>query len=505
MKKFLTTAALALLLPLVAGAQETFTPSYKYRITLRDKKHNDYSLKHPEQFLSQKSLERRRRQKLKLDETDLPVSPAYVKQILSTGVTLCSKSKWNNTVLVQTTDTTLLDAVAQMPFVAAVRKVATYAEPAERDDTDRFALVNDTAKVAAAKVSRTEQIRSVFSSLHPTAENSEVDSIGIAVAYLADFMRLDDHDEDEEEDEAPSHPIYGKAFTQINQLHGQSLHERGFRGQGMTIAIIDGGFYNADIIPMLKNVNILGVKDFVDPNGNVYEEDTHGMMVLSCIGTNTPGTFVGTAPEAAFWLLRSEDGYSEQMVEEDNWCAAVEFADSVGVDVVNTSLGYSRYDNPADNVRYWEMDGHTRICSHTGSLMASKGMVLCTSAGNEASKTWKLISIPADADNVLTVGAVTDEGINSNFSSIGNSADGRIKPDVMAMGVDATVLSPAGKVTTANGTSFASPIMCGMVTCFWQAHPEMTALDVVKAVRKLGDNVEHPNNVFGYGIPNFSK
>lgn len=505
MKKFLTTAALALLLPLVAGAQETFTPSYKYRITLRDKKHNDYSLKHPEQFLSQKSLERRRRQKLKLDETDLPVSPAYVKQILSTGVTLCSKSKWNNTVLVQTTDTTLLDAVAQMPFVAAVRKVATYAEPAERDDTDRFALVNDTDDTAR-RLPSDDELRAQFSIAHPATDNSTIDSLNIAVIYVKDFLNaMSKVEEYNNIDPSSVDAHYGFSFTQINQLHGQSLHERGFRGQGMTIAIIDGGFYNADIIPMLKNVNILGVKDFVDPNGNVYEEDTHGMMVLSCIGTNTPGTFVGTAPEAAFWLLRSEDGYSEQMVEEDNWCAAVEFADSVGVDVVNTSLGYSRYDNPADNVRYWEMDGHTRICSHTGSLMASKGMVLCTSAGNEASKTWKLISIPADADNVLTVGAVTDEGINSNFSSIGNSADGRIKPDVMAMGVDATVLSPAGKVTTANGTSFASPIMCGMVTCFWQAHPEMTALDVVKAVRKLGDNVEHPNNVFGYGIPNFSK
>jgi subtilisin family serine protease len=389
-----------------------------------------------------------------MDETDLPVTPKYVQQILANGVTLCSTSKWNNTVLVRTTDTTRMDVIARLPFVKSVRKVSTNTKPDNRDTSDRFALVKHNVQQE----------------------------------------RTDDAD-----------PYYGDAFRQINQLHGQALHAKGFKGKGMTIAIIDGGFYNADIIPMLKNVNILGVKDFVDPTCNVYEEESHGMMVLSCIGTNQPGIFVGTAPEASFWLIRSEDGYTEQMVEEDNWCAAVEFADSVGADVLNTSLGYSKYDNPADNVRYWEMDGHQRICSHTGSLIASKGMVLCTSAGNESSKPWKLISIPADADDVLTVGAVDRTGLNANFSSLGNTADGRIKPDVMAMGVNATVLSTHGRVTMANGTSFASPIMCGMVACFWQAHPNMTALEVVKAVRALGDNVEHPNNVFGYGIPDFSK
>ena len=229
------------------------------------------------------------------------------------------------------------------------------------------------------------------------------------------------------------------------------------------------------------------------------------MMVLSCIASNTPGTFVGTAPEASFWLLRSEDGDTEQPVEEDNWAAAVEFADSVGADVVNTSLGYSKYDNPADKIKYYEMDGHTCLASRTASMMASKGMVLCNSAGNEGDNQWKLISVPADADDVLTVGALTPEGNNTDFSSLGNSADGRIKPDVMAMGQDCTVLSTRGTLTTANGTSFASPIMCGAVTCYWQAHPTLTALEVVKAVRALGDNVNHPDNVYGYGTPDFSK
>jgi len=253
-------------------------------------------------------------------------------------------------------------------------------------------------------------------------------------------------------------------------------------------------------------VKILGTKDFAQQGGNIYEAtQDHGTMVLSCIGANQPGQFVGTAPEASFWLLRSEDGDTEQMVEEDNWAAAVEFADSVGADVINTSLGYSKFDSDDQTVRYWELDGHTRLCSNSASMLAQKGIVLCNSAGNEASKPWKLISCPADADDVLTVGAVNRKGVNTNFSSLGNASDGRVKPDVMALGLDATVIDDHGTITEANGTSFASPIMCGAVTCFWQANPKLTAKEVVERVRQLGDNREHPNNVFGWGIPDFSK
>lgn len=287
----------------------------------------------------------------------------------------------------------------------------------------------------------------------------------------------------------------------------EALHEKGYKGKGMTIAIIDGGFYNADIIPMLKNVNVLGYKDFVNPGiDNVFEQELHGTMVLSCIGTNQPGTFVGTAPEASFWLLRSEDGHSEQLVEEDTWCAAIEFADSVGADVVNTSLGYTEFDNKADNVRYWELDGKTHLISRSASMAASKGMVCCQSAGNSAFyDRWKLIGAPADADNILTVGAVDSKRVNTLFSSIGHSYDGRIKPDVCAQGEDCTVIDRDGTLTTADGTSFSSPIMCGSVACFWQANPKLTAKEVIWSIRALGDNAEHPDNVFGYGIPDYSK
>ena len=310
------------------------------------------------------------------------------------------------------------------------------------------------------------------------------------------------------EDVQPKDQIdYGKGYGQINMLNGIALHKKGYKGKGMTIAVIDGGFYNADIIPALQNVDILGVHDFVNPGvDNVFEEESHGMMVLSTIGTNQPGLMIGTAPEASFYLLRSEDGYTEQLVEEDNWCAAIEYADSVGVDVVNTSLGYTKFDNSADDVKYWELDGHTHLASNSASMAASKGMVLCQSAGNEASySSWKLIGVPADADNILSVGALRPDGLNTYFSSLGNSADGRIKPDVCAQGEDCAVMGTDGEMTQADGTSFSSPIMCGMVTCFWQANPKLTAKQVVEAVRALGHNVDHPDNVFGYGTPDFSK
>ena len=467
MKKLFLSTLLVLTVVASTHAQEEqeFTPIYKYRICLKDKKGTAFSVKHPEKFLSQKSIERRRKQKLKVNKTDLPVSQVYLNDIQATGVTILSTSKWNNTVLVQTTDTTLIDQIAAFKFVTNTKRVAIYTKPEMKSGINRFSrIVNDS-------VPR-------YTPMPISTRYSQYDSI---------------------------HNVYGLANRQIEQINGAPLHEKGYRGKGMTIAVIDGGFYNADIIPMLKDVNILGTKDFVTPGGNVYENESHGMMVLSCMATNSPNLFVGTAPEASYWLLRSEDGGSEQIVEEDNWAAAIEFADSVGADVVNTSLGYSILDRKEDNVKYWEMDGHQHISSNSASMMASKGMILCNSAGNEASKAWKLISVPADAEDVLTVGAVTPAGVNTLFSSLGNSSDGRIKPDVMSQGEYCTVMNVDGTITHANGTSFASPILCGMVACYWQANPKKTAHQIMEEIRQRGNNVEHPNNVFGYGIPDFGK
>jgi subtilisin family serine protease len=221
---------------------------------------------------------------------------------------------------------------------------------------------------------------------------------------------------------------------------------------------------------------------------------------------NDKNVFVGTAPDASFWLLRSEETNTEQIVEEDNWAAAVEFADSVGVDVINSSLGYALFnDDLKTSVKYWELDGKTHLNSRSASMLAAKGIILCNSAGNEGNDYWKKIGVPADASDILAVGAVDDIGVNTRFSSVGNTEDGRIKPDVCAMGGRACVMNITGHTTHANGTSFSSPILSGMVTCLWQALPKLNAYEIMDIIRKSGHYAEHPNNIYGYGIPDFMK
>ena len=220
---------------------------------------------------------------------------------------------------------------------------------------------------------------------------------------------------------------------------------------------------------------------------------------------NQPEIMTGTAPEASFWLLRSEDEYSEHLVEQDYWSAAVEFADSVGVDVINTSLGYYTFDDKSKNYKYRDLDGRHALMSRQASRIADKGMVLVCSAGNSGMGSWKKITPPGDAENVLTVGAVDKKGILAPFSSIGNTADHRVKPDVVAVGSGSDVIRPDGNQGRANGTSFSSPIMCGMVTCLWQACPKLTAKEVIELVRRSGDRADFPDNIYGYGVPDMWK
>lgn len=423
--------------------------TYKYRINLRDKAETTYTLDNPSAYLSGRAMERRTKQGLPVDSTDLPVCRTYIHALAEKGAQPVSTSKWNNTVVVQVADTSVIAGIAELPFVTAVRKVWTAPDSIPARNADR-------KKEVTNKVTK------------------------------------NDH-------------YYGDAWRQIAVHHGDSLHGAGFRGAGMQIAVIDAGYYNADEISVFKKMNLLGTRDFVNPRSDIYAENYHGMKVLSCLAANRPHVLVGTAPEAAYWLLRSEDDDTEQLVEEDYWAEALEFADSAGVDVVNTSLGYYEFDDKAMNYRYRDLDGRYSLMSHSASLAANKGMVVVCSAGNSGRGVWKKITPPGDAKNILTVGAVNRELVNADFSSVGNTTDGRIKPDVMAVGVSSAVAGTDGTVSYANGTSFASPILCGLVACFWQACPWLTARQVVEAVQNAGDRKEYPDNIFGYGIPDIWK
>lgn len=445
-KRLLILSTLVLLAAGASAQQDTL----KYRISLRDKAATAYSLERPEQFLSQKAIERRRKQNLAIDSTDLPVCRKYVDEIRRQGVNVIVTGKWENFVTVSCNDSALIDRIAALPFVRTAEKVWTAPKTkGEMMSATRDSVVN-TPKIYT-------------------------DS------------------------------IYGPAITQIQLSNGDKLHDAGFKGQGMTIAVIDAGFHNLDKITAMQNIRVLGTKDFVNPQADLFAESSHGMSVLSCIGMNRPGIMTGTAPEASFWLLRSEDEYSENLVEQDYWAAAVEFADSVGVDVINTSLGYYAFDDKSKNYKYRDLDGHHALMSRQASRIADKGMVLVCSAGNSGMGSWKKITPPGDAENVLTVGAVNKRALLAPFSSIGNTADNRIKPDVVAVGEGSDVIRTDGNQGKANGTSFSSPIMCGMVACLWQACSKLTAKELIELVRSSGDRADYPDNIYGYGVPDIWK
>lgn len=424
---------------------------WRFRVSFTDKKNCGFSVKSPERFLSQKSLDRRRRYGLCVDEYDLPVTPKYLQALSQAGARICNKSKWNNTAVVETADSAIIDKVREMPFVKEA--VCVWIGP-------------DSVAVSLSEKSRQSEITGKCDTLKN---------------------------------------FYGEGQTQIEMLGVNRLHNAGYRGGGVTIAVIDGGFYNADIIPGLSSAKILGTRNFVRPEKSVYEELSHGMMVLSCIAANVPYSLVGTAPDAEFYLLQSEDGDSEQLVEEDNWCAAVEYADSLGCDIVTSSLGYFRFDFEEMNPKYSELDGCTAINSRSASLAESRGMLVLNSAGNSGDEPWKKIGFPADARDILAVGAVDSKKCNTNFSSLGNSADGRVKPDVMAMGKESAVFDTDGTVCHVNGTSFSCPTMCGAAACLLQKFPSKRPAEIIHALQQSGDNAETPDNVYGYGIPDVMK
>ena len=423
---------------------------YMFRVTLKDKNGTPFSLDKPDRFLSKDSILRRERQGLKLDSTDLPVSPVYLQQIKKRGCKVVAISKWNNSVLVRGDNRQTLEDLKVLSFVKDSKLVFTSPD-----------------------------------SIRPFSQR---------VHYNSELQTLD----------SSVHDYYGMGKEQIENLNGRKLHNLGFMGQGITIAVLDAGFMNVDKMPAFKNLSLKGTRNFVaGSKDDVFKEMDHGTKTLSTIAMNQPTLFVGTAPKADFWLLRTEDYLTESPAEEDYWIAAVEFSDSVGVDIISSSLGYHGFDDKTLNYCYSDLNGKTAAISQVASRLADKGMILVNSAGNDGMGTWKKVNVPADAYNILTVGAVSPDKINAPFSSIGPTADGRIKPDVMAYGCPTNVVSGRGYIIPDNGTSFACPLIAGMVACLWQAAPNKSASEIISIVRQAGSNCQSPDNIMGYGIPDF--
>ena len=439
----------------ILGTSAQIAPN-RYWIQFSDKDNSPFSVNDPTDFLSQKSLARRKKQDISIQENDLPVNTIYIDQVLDKGaITLILRSKWLNGIAVEFSDSLLLDSIHSLPFVVEVEKVKRKGVYPEKPPT----------QIVAAP------------------EKPESGNV-----VLAGFD-------------------YGLSAPQIEQIQLDFLHRKGFTGQGLTVAIMDGGFSGVDALPAFErlwiNNQILGTRDFVHGGTEVFSLSSHGMRVLSVMGGWLPGELIGAAPDADYWLLRTEDVQSEFRIEEIYWVAAAEFADSVGVDIINTSLGYNYFDDTLQNYTHQDLDGISSFISRGHELAAEKGIILVTSAGNEGNDPWKKITVPGDARNILSVGAVTEDGDLAVFSSIGPTADGRIKPDVMAFGQQTVQASPTGGVFQVNGTSFASPIIAGAAACLWQTEPDSDYQEVMQAIRESSHLFDNPNNEFGYGIPNF--
>lgn len=421
---------------------------YKFRLVLKDKGTTAFSVNKPEEFLSLKSIERRKKQHLTIDETDLPLSTEYIKEIEKTGAIVVSKSKWLKTVTVKCSNYLLINTLKQLPFVEAVT------------------VVWQTNKPIQLSPQKSPQIKYDLTT------------------GLSDSI------------------YYASAFNNINLNNGQYLHNLGYRGAGMDIAVIDAAFVNIKANPQLKNIHIKGAKSFIYEDQDPYGTDDHGVWTTSCMATNMPNYYVGTAPEANYWLLRSEEVDTEYPVEQDYWVAALEYADSVGVDVVNTSLYYTFSDFSPSKYKYEDLDGKTHLATRGANMAADKGMLIICCAGNEGS--W--VGTPADSPNVLAVGAVNKTGVIAGFSSFGYTVDGRIKPDVVALGSGAAVIPRSGNfIDYRSGTSYSSPILCGLAACLWQAHPELNSKQLLDIIKKSADRYNQPLLPYGYGIPDMKK
>ena len=445
---FLYLALCLLLCPSSLWAGETV----RYRVYLHDKGGTTYSLDHPEEFLSKEAIDRRIRQGIAIDASDLPISPAYLDSLTDRGATPVVTSKWLATVVVSCTDSVGVDQLLSLSFV----------------DSVKWVWKGDEMEKLPPKESPADTLRYT-----PT--------------------------------EAKKASPYGYAETQIKMLNGIKLHKKGFQGEGMRVAVVDAGFTNADRISVFDSLRLLGTHNVVNPDHSVFVGDEHGTRVLSCLAADEPGWIRGTAPHASYWLIKSEDNRTEYPVEEDYWVAAMEFADSVGVDVISASLGYFKYDVDYLSYAKDQLDGHTSFITRAASLVAAKGILLFCSAGNEGNGDWKTITVPADAEGILTVGSVTEKGVRSVFSSYGPTADGRIKPDIVAMGSSCCVIDAWGHIRFASGTSFSTPIVAGLGICLWQACPHLTNQEIITLLKQVGSQAKHPDAELGYGIPDLFK
>src|SRR5258706_2466027 len=419
-------------------AGETARAQKKYWVSFRDKAGVSFN---PYEYFSSRTVERRMRYDIPLsDSADFPVSKNYISQVKAFSDSLGWPSRWLNGIAVYASEENAKH-ISGLPFVISVDELYSMQQLAEENDDD--------VAVSQLKPKQLELLK-----------------------------------------------------YQTGRMKGNLFSEKKFDGKGILIAVFDAGFPSVntreEFSHLIKEKRIKATYDFVTKDKNVFSHNTHGAMTLSCIAGKYGDINIGLATGAEFLLARTEKATGEPFSEEENWLAAAEWADKNGADIISSSLGYTYH-------RYFnnEMNGKKSLVARAASMAASKGILVVNAAGNDGSDSWKFVSTPADADSVLTVGGTNPySDMKIEFSSLGPSSDGRLKPEVCA---PAEVMAAGSKgMSHGFGTSFSCPLVAGFVACVWQMHREWSNIELYQNIQKSGHLYPYFDYAHGYGIPQAS-
>lgn len=428
---------------LVCSVPSLWAQQNRYMVFFTDKDNSAYSIDQPLAYLSQRALDRRVKNSVNVTEQDLPVNATYIDAVRQAGATVFHKSKWFNAILVQC-DVGLIATLEALPIV------------------DRVELA------APGQVNTGRRATNFLSNRTPSSARV-------------------------------------KTTAQLSMLGLDVLHQLNLKGEGVKIAVFDSGFPGVNQTAAFAHLqdNIIDTYNFVNNQSEVFVNDDHGTEVLSVMAGFVEGSFAGGAYNSDYHLYVTEEVPSEYRIEEYNWLFAAERADSAGVDVINASLGYNLFDNATMNYAKSQLNGETAVVTRAAELAADRGVVVVVSAGNEGNNSWQLITPPADAVGVIAVGSVTSSGNRSPFSSVGPTSDNRIKPDLSAMGSGVFVIRESGNTGTSSGTSVASPLLASLVAGIIQRYDTLSREEIINALKETASKADSPDNLLGYGIPNF--